>query len=356
MGTVTVKPTITTITPSISVPLTCKNGKKDFGETGIDCGGKCAPCKTTTFTIQPASQPKLPQITPGSGTTQPQPSCTDSDQSNDPTIAGSVSGTYSSNGNSFRAWDTCSSDGRYVIETICDSNNLPQFISTPCGEGHICKQGEHACQSGTLQEPTCTDSDGGDNASVAGTVTKQNANGGVQTGKDGCDPRGIYVLEAYCDGTSAIKVKYLACPTGEICKDGACQPGSPPEISCTDTDGLDKNTAGTVSGKNGSGATFSSTDHCSADGLFVHEYFCKPDKTPFSEKLPCGAGQLCQDGACRDSPNICIDTDPNNNPMVQGGGDYCEGQQLYQLNCQPDGTQTFSVTTCSGQCVNGECH
>jgi hypothetical protein len=82
-------------------------------------------------------------------------------------------------------------------------------------------------------EPTCTDSDGGQNYEVAGYVEGIGPNGWPFTKNDVCESGDYegYLKEFYCNGTTPWP-KRFSCPYG--CADGACltEPGE-----CTDSDG-----------------------------------------------------------------------------------------------------------------------
>lgn len=75
-----------------------------------------------------------------------------------------------------------------------------------------------------IQNPvtTCTDSDGGINYYVKGTVsvcTYNNLGGGCGIGTDFCI--GNVLREGYCEGNESKTIDYT-CPTNYVCKDGAC--------------------------------------------------------------------------------------------------------------------------------------
>jgi hypothetical protein len=80
-------------------------------------------------------------------------------------------------------------------------------------------------------QPSCTDSDGGLNYEVAGSVEGIGPNGWQYIKSDACETGAYegYLKEFYCNGTDARPKRYL-CPVG--CWNGACLPET-----CTDLDG-----------------------------------------------------------------------------------------------------------------------
>jgi len=85
-----------------------------------------------------------------------------------------------------------------------------------CPEGQICSNGQCITQ--------CTDTDGGLNYFVKGTVTIANATTNA-TFTDYCTDRNIYLMEGYCSGDGNLAVTGINCSyyyAGRICSDGAC--------------------------------------------------------------------------------------------------------------------------------------
>jgi hypothetical protein len=148
----------------------------------------------------------------------------------------------------------------------------------------------------TTTVPSCTDSDGGNNPYVKGTVTY---NG--QTSTDFCPmiiPSGIpsttEVYEFYCEN-GVMKQVTITCPTGTSCQDGACKSSVTTTTtvpSCTDSDGgMNPYEKGTVMYNNQI-----YTDTCSDPNTLI-EYSCGNGQIQ-KVVYPCEPNFTCQDGAC----------------------------------------------------------
>ncbi|MEK9132169.1 MAG: hypothetical protein AAB606_00460 [Patescibacteria group bacterium] len=147
----------------------------------------------------------------------------------------------------------------------------------------------------------CTDSDGGTDYNVKGTVNFKNpSNGSRAEESDFClpaDGKKIgYVAEYYCNSSGAIRIDHK-CPNG--CKDGACIQDQP-ESTCIDTDGgKDYYTAGRVNTVNKIGDTVDSGayfDTCDRDTLVERYCTSATDSVSLAEGHLCLNG--CKDGAC----------------------------------------------------------
>jgi len=139
-------------------------------------------------------------------------------------------------------------DSRIVKNGQCVETGLlkgsPIGTCIKCGDG-ICGLNENICncpQDCTSPAPTCTDSDGGKNYYVKGTVTY---NG--QTYIDGCTCNCPWpgecrpedckaVVEYYCEN-GVMKQETQVCPTGYSCQDGACKPTSTASITVLSPNG-----------------------------------------------------------------------------------------------------------------------
>lgn len=103
-------------------------------------------------------------------------------------------------------YDVC--DGAYnVVEFFCLGNNITSTVGT-CPSGDMCSQGRCVPE-------VCTDSDGGLNYTMTGTVEK----GGSQY-QDYCAGAGL-LLEYYCDGNTVRSQTY---DCHGPCGDGRCLP------------------------------------------------------------------------------------------------------------------------------------
>src|SRR3989338_9992524 len=164
--------------------------------------------------------PPTPTPTP-----QPEPAiCRDSDNGTDTRIRGTTT-----KGEIIRT-DTC--DGNRILEYYCTDNDLYE-ISQVCDYG--CSDGRCNPESTPTPPPasTCTDSDGGKNYNVKGTVMKGTNEEDRAT--DVCltlDP--TVLAEFYCDSAGNIRSEEYTCPNS--CSDGSCTTGTPtpePEDICT---------------------------------------------------------------------------------------------------------------------------
>ncbi len=269
--------------------------------------------------------------------------CTDTDH-------GRVPGTFGElKWRSFDINDTCI-DASHVMENYCTPNG---FMQEPieCLPGTTCYNG--ACQS----SPTCLDSDG-ENISDIGHVT-------TPTGKayDYCH-NDTQVVEYVCQNGAA-KSKSLPCPSGTTCNGGACWT----KPNCTDSDGMDLYTAGTVTTDNGTYA-----DTCD-NANTVNEWICFGGALALNASLPCPAGTTCSNGACAyqepASPpagwvsGACADSDgginiPQIGTIWYGNGlattDTCAADdQLLEYYCNGTNMAYLRVNCVSGTCAHGTC-
>jgi hypothetical protein len=137
--------------------------------------------------------------------------CTDSDGGQEEGEAGTTS--IGDN----RKEDSCSSDGRRVMEYYCDASGSINNASIACGSDEMCEDG--ACV-----EASCTDSDGGQVKVEAGTARL-----GTTSRSDICSGE-VAVVEYYCGGGDILSIT-MQCGIGNFCEGGACV-----EIEC-DGDG-----------------------------------------------------------------------------------------------------------------------
>ncbi len=152
---------------------------------------------------------------------------------------------------------------------------------------------EKGIVTGRAITPSCTDSDGGLNTDIAGTVTC-----GASHYNDKCySSNAAYVYEYYYDdGIDDYNARYIACTSGKTCLNGACvaptssSSGSVNSPLCGDSDGgKNPNVAGTV--MVGS-AKYS--DGCWSQGG-LYEYYCVGETYNY-DSVTCPNG--CINGAC----------------------------------------------------------
>jgi hypothetical protein len=194
---------------------------------------------------------------------------------------------------------------------------------------------------------TCIDSDNGKNYYLKGVVSDA-----VQSNRyDSCmtDKR---LLELSCVN-NRIASEYFTCPTS--CVNGACTQDVvvvPPTTvdSCTDSDGKDIYTQGTVYGTNSYGESFKMIDNCQNTETVI-EYLCD-GQNPVENSYTCSVGTVCYNGACikkevipPSTGNSCIwSTDPDN-CGANGDGFKC----VYKLDQVTQTYLTSDDTSCSGQ-------
>lgn len=245
--------------------------------------------------------------------------CSDSDYGRDVLVAGTASqGGIEKN-------DTCAGNAS-VMEYYC-SNGALVSEQIPCPAGHLCSSG--ACVSGGSSAALCSDSDGGTNYMVAGTVSV----GGLNF-TDIC--QGSTLLEYYCDGDEMNSDRH-DCGVDPGCEAGRCR-SSAEAPACVDSEssaGL--YTRGTTTVSNSSGS-FTFTDSCEDDYTLL-EYSCSGSVLK-TEYLDCPSGKECSSGKCvstgdsgGSSGTECEDDD--------GGKDY-----------ETAGTVTVDGTTKEDECID----
>jgi hypothetical protein len=236
---------------------------------------------------------------------------------------------------------TCVSD-TVVDSIICGDDGRTTVTTTPCDHNWTCKDG--ACSQGTtsqkifptknfgrwfppiditkltvptdtvkrpvlnhsfghlpmmITEPTCNDTDGGQNEDTTGTVYGKTLGGESYSKTDFCDF--LDVIEYYCDEHKAPQSTAITCDDDQTCKDGHCVHADY-RRNCDDSDGGENVfEKGTVRGNFNSGTTYSYTDEC-VDGDTIREFFCADDHTPTDYKIDCGDHQVCKEGACVTDP------------------------------------------------------
>ncbi|HSB46428.1 MAG TPA: Kazal-type serine protease inhibitor family protein [Candidatus Bilamarchaeum sp.] len=238
--------------------------------------------------------------------------------------------------------DYCTS-GTGGIEYRCSGHDIASAPFT-CPGGYSCSDGRCVAVGPSA---TCTDSDGGSNAAVAGTTTDSSG-----SSPDFC-ASATSVGEYYCSGTLKQSTT-IACPSGQVCTGGECI------TPCTDSDGgQDTNTVGTTTDYSGS-----VTDFCSTS-VSVGEYYCSGTLTQFIS-IDCGFGYECSGGKCVPQPNPCTDDDGGDVPTTQGTArsaftsktDYCiDASTLKEYYCPgPEGNPTSREYTCTmSACSAGAC-
>ncbi|NYZ77750.1 hypothetical protein H0O02_05565 [Candidatus Micrarchaeota archaeon] len=226
-----------------------------------------------------------------------------------------------------------------VVEYYCANNEINSIISR-CPGGY-------ACIDGACTFMTCADSESGRDASVAGTVTKDN-----KSYADYCSDSAT-VFEYYCGDSGEVASTTIGCSSGYACSGGICI------LGCSDSDGgQDRYVKGTASNAIGT-----SVDGCS-DANTVLEYYCSGDMVLLNY-LDCPSGYACSDGKCVSAPT-CIDTDGSGvttKTTATFGGDsytdYCKDSRiLAEYMCLDGNNPPTSVDYSCGsgrECSDGRC-
>jgi len=230
------------------------------------------------------------------------------------------------------------------------------------------------CDGADLVKVTCEDSDGND-LTNPGTVKYPDAEGAEQTFTDRCIGL-VGVLEGQCneDGSFACLDEAKCrnrCPDGQVCSEGACKAA---KAQCTDSDGEDKNKAGSVVFTDENGQSQPAiTDQC-VGYRFVKEGVCNFVNQGRTKVLKCNADEVCRNGACVSSPEKCTDSDGTDREKkgtiaytTKTGTsgqftDMCSSNNAYVIEglCKVDTVLTRAVpcpagTICSdGACVKGK--
>ena len=263
--------------------------------------------------------------------------CTDSDGGKDIFTAGAVTGPDGREKD-----DYCEGKDK-VVEFFCENGEV-KSETLPCPAGY-------ECSGGKCELVPCTDSDGGINLAVKGTVVS----GSIEE-TDVCLQNGS-LKEYYCEG-GTLASKIVDCPEGQHCLDGACI-----EHECIDSDGgQNPQEVGTTSKGNES-----YDDYC-INSNTVKEYYCEHGIIK-SKNIACAEDELCKEGACVPKPT-CVDSDGGKDRFTVGTttlGDvsytdtcvsettlteyFCEDGQIKQVQL----VCGIGYECSTGKCVEQEC-
>ncbi|MFH0713108.1 MAG: hypothetical protein V1722_01205 [Candidatus Micrarchaeota archaeon] len=231
----------------------------------------------------------------------------------------------------------------------------------------------------------CTDSDGGEYKTHAGTVTLT-PNGRVETESDFCINE-TFVKEYYCaprNSGAGMFYKDLACGEDYKCANGECQYLS--YLTCTDTDnGVDAVNVGnlTLTQTSGTRTTIirNYTDACSGTNAISENYCTQRDdgRADFAfSNVRCPFGYQCANGGCTpfETQYRCYDSDAGlelhtfgtvnivaSNGSIMNLRDECQTGysrptiREYYCNEQEPGRVTYRNDPCySGEtCTDGKC-
>ena len=247
--------------------------------------------------------------------------CTDSDGGDKPLVNGTV--TYNSN----TYPDFC--DSGLLNEQFCTGGVLDgRFVNcaTEFGSGWGCTSGK------CVQGGTCTDSDGGINYNIKGTVTDLNGD----PYDDICLTDSKTLRERSCNTDGTVTSQEYSCP--QSCQNGACITSA----ICEDTDGgVIKNVKGDIK-ING---VITRTDSCDAQFINkVNEYSCSGD-TYILQSLICDVGYSCVSGAC-------VQGTCTTNGQIQNYR--CSGIKSLWDKCVNNGWVT-ETQDCTDGCSGGKC-
>ncbi|MEK6978758.1 MAG: hypothetical protein AABW86_00915 [Candidatus Micrarchaeota archaeon] len=177
-------------------------------------------------------------------TVQVSASCTDSDNGQNTEVSGTMDYLFKQGGWSYAHTfkDQCADSGS-VLERYCDSGK-GKNITLSCATGSSCSNG--ACVKSSIPAPSvsasssvpgsivdpavetpvsCTDSDGGKNNLIAGSVNyafTKGAQSYTVNLVDKCINDNVNVSENYCDSKNKAHTISLPCEAGSSCVSGAC--------------------------------------------------------------------------------------------------------------------------------------
>jgi len=172
--------------------------------------------------------------------------------------------------NDTKYYDYCK-NSTHVYEYYC--SNPPHTVPQYCGWGYGCSAG--------VCVPQCSDTDGGLDLSVRGTIRYGN-----ESETDYCSDGGI-VIEHYC-GITGILSSIGVCSSGTVCSAGECV------SECVDYDGNDPSTPSYIEY---GGVRY---DDVCVDGSTVREYICTSSTAMDSVEVECTGGDVnyCSSGHC----------------------------------------------------------
>jgi hypothetical protein len=298
--------------------------------------------------------------------------CTDTDGGEIYLVFGQIHG-WDSFAHQYKTYDDICVDNDQIIENYCVYTGEIESNTVVCQNG--CSEGVciDVAQGGSAG--SCTDTDGGINAAVKGSIQGPNNQYGVSLWNftDMCtmvnmgnDVMIHIAVEGYCNTEGEAYTTWVECPNG--CTDGSCN-AVQGATGCTDTDGGKiYSVYGTVSGTHYGVNGWTHPDSCltTNDGKeYVQEGYCENGQALY-ENVYCPDG--CLGGKCINStPVPCIDSDGGMNFAVYGvtsnaswsQNDSCfvayNGQVILEERLC-DGNNIVEVTTqCMNGCVGGAC-
>lgn len=216
-----------------------------------------------------------------------------------------------------------------------------------------CSSSNNENENENENEVSCTDSDGGKNYYVKGSVSISNSTG---IAADYCENT-TSLKESYCSNNQTAWTSY-ACPNG--CENGACKEGAITSPSCSkDSDCGTSNYTGTPYCTGASISQKYVTYTCKNPG--ASNAYCASSTTA---KLKQNCMYNCENGACTtssSSQNNCADSDGFNyfsKGYVAVGDkkyeDFCEVGVIVEYSCK-SGVMATDKISCPNGCENGAC-
>jgi hypothetical protein len=265
---------------------------------------------------------------------------------------------------------TNQTNGTLPVQTcdgpVCGADNFTYATDCEAELAGISVQYQGACV--VPAEANCTDSDGGLDSAVLGTVSKGN-----ESQADYCIDSEQLLEYACLD--NAMQMATIQCGQNKSCENGQCVPKpsqntTPPvQAGCSGPTQNDVYRRESVM-YNGTGYNDSCVDYS-----VVKEYYCKGDKLE-SINNQCPSGYGCTDGQCNWLQMSCTDTDSGNDTSKRGKvtllkgyltiGEYtdkCADEgEVREYVCQENGSAVFSDELCpsgtwcfSDRCIPGDC-
>lgn len=269
----------------------------------------------------------------------------------------------------------CTSDGKdlYEFKQCKDTEKCEQPIMNGVPQAPKCVPNPNYCVPAPL---TCSDTDGGVNWDVLGTVVTKDSCGKSSINQDTCSSSQLIIIERTCNGDNEAVSISKNCAVDEYCvvdpaKGGQCIKGTQP--TCKDSDGgINWDIQGTIMASNVMGMSSTINDLC-AGAQQMHEYYCEKNGTVGIEVKLCKDDEKCVqdivDGVLQAPKCVldktCTDSDEANAAETFGTvydklnvpyPDYCEDNAVYQFKCGPDDLKKeVPPIPCANGCENGKC-
>ena len=122
------------------------------------------------------------------------------------------------------------------------------------------------------------------------------------------------------DGDNCLDKRYGVCTAGYSCSNGICTPST--TAQCSDSDDTEPRSTPSSSSKYTKGSvnnqlTGVSWDSC-ASANEVNEHYCASATEDTFNRISCGPGYICSNGACINNP-VCMDTDSSSVKVTLAG-------------------------------------